>query len=106
MNPERRNDSGVVDWAFWLGRRHRPLLVGLVVLAAVLCTSLAAWSIPLSSRPTGTGPHYFGLDKDGVGYSLDDFNKNLVSADALEAAETAKKKIIAGEIKVTDAMGS
>jgi len=51
------------------------------------------------------GPHYFGLDKDGVGYSLDDFNKNLVSADALEAAETAKKKIIAGEIKVTDAIG-
>ena len=52
------------------------------------------------------GPHYFGLDKDGVGYAMDDFNKNLVSPDALEAAETAKKKIIAGEIKVTDAIGS
>lgn len=51
------------------------------------------------------GPHIFGLDKDGVGYSMDEFNKDLVTPDAREAAEAAKKKIIAGEIKVTDAMG-
>lgn len=52
------------------------------------------------------GLHVFGLDKDGVGYAMDDYNKDLVSKDAIDAAETAKKKIIAGEIKVTDAMGS
>jgi basic membrane protein A len=51
------------------------------------------------------GEHVFGLDKDGVGYAMDEFNKDLVPADALEAAEAAKKKIIAGEIKVTDAIG-
>ena len=49
--------------------------------------------------------HTFGLDKDGVGYALDDFNKPLVSEDAIQQAEEAKKKIIAGEITVTDAMG-
>ena len=52
------------------------------------------------------GLHVFGLDKDGVGYAIDEFNKDLVSQDAIDAAEAAKKKIIAGDIKVTDAMGS
>ena len=52
------------------------------------------------------GIHVFGLDKDGVGYAMDEFNKDLVSQDAIDAAEAAKKKIISGEIKVTDAMGS
>lgn len=50
------------------------------------------------------GVHVFGLEKDGVGYAMDEFNQDLVSPEAREAAEAAKKKIIAGEIKVTDAM--
>lgn len=52
------------------------------------------------------GIHVFGLDKDGVGYSMDEFNKDLVSPESIQEAENAKKKIISGEIKVTDAMGS
>jgi len=52
------------------------------------------------------GIHVFGLDKDGVGYAMDGFNKDLVSPEAIQEAETAKKKIIEGQIKVTDAMGS
>ena len=52
------------------------------------------------------GLHTFGLDKDGVGYAMDDFNKDLVSPESIQLAEEAKKKIIAGEIKVTDAIGS
>jgi len=50
------------------------------------------------------GLHVFGLDKDGVGYAMDANNKDLVSPEAIQEAEEAKKKIIAGEIKVTDAM--
>ena len=50
------------------------------------------------------GFHVFGLESDGVGYVVDQFNRNLVSADAIAAAEEARKKIIAGQIKVTDAM--
>jgi len=52
------------------------------------------------------GLHVFGLDKDGVGYAMDENNKDLVPPEAIQEAEAAKKKIIAGEIKVTDAMGS
>ena len=50
------------------------------------------------------GFHVFGLDKDGVAYALDDFNKSLISPETLQDVEEAKKKIVAGEIKVTDAM--
>ncbi|HEU4874692.1 MAG TPA: BMP family ABC transporter substrate-binding protein [Pyrinomonadaceae bacterium] len=52
------------------------------------------------------GVHVFGLDRDGVGYAMDEYNKDLVTPEAIQQAEEAKKKIIAGEIKVTDAIGS
>jgi basic membrane protein A len=50
------------------------------------------------------GFHVFGLEGDGVGYAMDQHNKPLVSADAIAAAEAARTRIIAGQIKVTDAM--
>jgi basic membrane protein A and related proteins len=50
------------------------------------------------------GFHVFGLESDGVGYAVDQFNRGLVSPEALREAEDARKKIIAGEIKVVDAM--
>ena len=50
------------------------------------------------------GFHVFGLDSDGVGYVIDEHNKDLVSPEAVRDAEEARKKIIAGDIKVTDAM--
>jgi basic membrane protein A len=50
------------------------------------------------------GFHVFGLESDGVGYVIDQYNKDLVSSEAIAEAEDAKKKIIAGQIKVTDAM--
>jgi basic membrane protein A len=50
------------------------------------------------------GFHVFGLDKDGVAYAMDDNNKSLISPEILQRVEEAKGKIVAGEIKVTDAM--
>jgi basic membrane protein A len=50
------------------------------------------------------GFHVFGLDSDGVGYVMDSNNQKLVTPEALQAAEEAKKKIIAGQIKVVDRM--
>ena len=52
------------------------------------------------------GFHVFGLDKDGVAYALDEHNKSLIPADVLEKVEEARSKIVAGEIKVTDAMAN
>jgi basic membrane lipoprotein Med (substrate-binding protein (PBP1-ABC) superfamily) len=39
-----------------------------------------------------------------VGYAMDENNKSLISPEAIQQLEEAKRKIIAGEIKVTDAM--
>jgi basic membrane protein A and related proteins len=50
------------------------------------------------------GLHVFGLEKDGVGYSMDEFNRELITPEAIQEVEEARKRIIAGEIKVTDAM--
>lgn len=50
------------------------------------------------------GFHVYGLDKDGVGYAMDEHNKDLISSEMIQQAEEARKKIINGEIKVTDAM--
>ena len=57
------------------------------------------------------GVRSFGLDHkvtlggqtyNGVGYALDEYNKDLVSKDMIAKVEEAKKKIIAGEIKVPE----
>ena len=50
------------------------------------------------------GFHVYGLDKNGVAYAMDENNKGLISQEAIQEAETARQKIINGEIKVTDAM--
>src|SRR5882672_2942111 len=50
------------------------------------------------------GFHEFGLETDGVGYVMDSNNQNLVSPETIRAAEEAKKKIIAKQIKVIDRM--
>jgi basic membrane protein A len=50
------------------------------------------------------GHHVYGLEKDGVGYAVDQYNQDLLTPGMIQEAEDAKKKIIAGQITVTDAM--
>jgi basic membrane protein A len=50
------------------------------------------------------GFHVFGLDKDGVAYAMDDNNKDLIPGDVILRVEQARKDIVDGKIKVTDAM--
>jgi basic membrane protein A len=80
---------------------------GFVLTSMVKRVDNAVYNIvnDVVNRRFQPGFHVFGLEKDGVGYAMDDFNKPLVSEEAIQQAEDAKKKIIAGEIKVTDAMG-
>jgi basic membrane protein A and related proteins len=57
-------------------------------------------------RKFAGGFHVFGLESDGVGFAFgpNDCNKDLIPAEVRQEVDVAKKKIIAGEIKVTDAM--
>jgi basic membrane protein A len=50
------------------------------------------------------GFHVYGLNEDGVGYAMDEHNKDLVTPEMVQQVEEAKKKIISGEIKVPDRM--
>src|SRR2546429_6019395 len=50
------------------------------------------------------GFHVFGLESDGVGYVMDSNNQNLVSPEAIRAAEEAKKRIVEKQITVVDRM--
>jgi basic membrane protein A len=49
-----------------------------------------------------TGIHVFGLAEEGVGYALDEFNAELITADMQAAVDAARDAIIAGEIAVHD----
>jgi len=57
----------------------------------------------VENRPIG-GVHVYGLDNEGIGYAVDEYNKDLLSQKTIQAVEAAKQKIIAGQIKVTNAM--
>jgi basic membrane protein A and related proteins len=49
-----------------------------------------------------SGVVVMGLAEDGVGYAVDEHNEALITPEMKAAAEDAKAKIIAGEIKVHD----
>ena len=51
-----------------------------------------------------SGVHVYGLDNDGVGYAADEYNKDLLPGETLRLLAEAKRKIISGQIKVTNAM--
>ncbi|MCU1268487.1 MAG: nucleoside-binding protein [Acidobacteria bacterium] len=79
---------------------------GFVLTSMVKRVDNAVYSIveDVVNKKFQAGFHVYGLDKDGVGYSMDQFNKDLITPEMIKSAEEAKRKIIAGEIKVTDAM--
>ncbi len=59
----------------------------------------------VAGRFTG-GMHMFGLENEGVGYALDQYNEHLIPPALREEIERIKKEIIDGRIKVTDAMAA
>jgi basic membrane protein A len=79
---------------------------GFVLTSMVKRVDNAVYSIveDVVNKRFQAGDHIYGLDKDGVGYAMDQYNKDLITPEMIKAAEEARRKIIAGEIKVTDAM--
>jgi basic membrane protein A len=49
-----------------------------------------------------TGVKNLGLAENGVGYALDEYNRELITPEMEAKLEEAKQKIIAGELTVTD----
>ncbi len=57
----------------------------------------------VNNKPVG-GVHVYGLENEGIGYALDEYNKDLITDKTIRSVDEAKRRIIAGEIKVTNAM--
>ena len=79
---------------------------GFVLTSMVKRVDVAVYDVVkevLSGKFEG-GFHSFGLEKDGVAFAMDANNQGLIPDDVLLKVGEAKKKIVAGEIKVTDAM--
>jgi basic membrane protein A len=53
-------------------------------------------------RPWVKGALEFGLDNNGVGYALDQYNEALISADIIKGVEQAKARIINGTLDVPE----
>ncbi len=79
---------------------------GFVLTSMVKRVDNAVYQI-IKDRVAGTfqsGIHVYGLESEGVAYSLDQFNEKLIAPEVLKEVDAAKQKIIGGEIQVTDAM--
>src|SRR3954470_3796326 len=50
------------------------------------------------------GVHVYGLENEGVGYAVDQYNQNLITPEMTQRVEEARQKIIDGQIQVTDVM--
>jgi basic membrane protein A len=48
------------------------------------------------------GVHTYGLEVNGVGYALDEHNRDLISQEVLDRVEGIKKEIVSGAVTVTD----
>jgi basic membrane protein A len=57
-----------------------------------------------ASKSFKAGATNLGLKEDGVGYAMDEFNANLVTADMKKKVEAARADIVSGKIKVADFM--
>ncbi|HKI04478.1 MAG TPA: BMP family ABC transporter substrate-binding protein [Thermoanaerobaculia bacterium] len=79
---------------------------GFVLTSMVKRVDNAVYQIisDMVSRRFQGGIHVYGLQDGGIGYAMDQYNEKLVPPDVIREVEAAKARIIAGQIKVTDAM--
>lgn len=102
-----KNDDGEANkFVIGVDSNQNGVKPGFVLTSMVKRVDNAVYDVVKEVRENkfNGGFHSFGLEKDGVAYAIDNFNKNLISAETIQKVEQAKKDIVAGEIKVTDAM--
>ena len=79
---------------------------GTMLTSMVKRVDVAVYEAFMSAK-NGTwqgGFKVLGLAEDGVGFALDEYNRDLVSSDMEAKIEAARKDIIGGKIAVTDYM--
>lgn len=77
---------------------------GLVLTSMLKRSDIAVYET-IKAAATGTfsgGRRVMGLENEGVGYAVDEHNRELLTTDILEKVEEAKQQILAGNIVVPD----
>src|ERR1051326_2714655 len=94
------------DFVIGVASNQNMVKPGYVLTSMVKRVDNAVYDIvkDVVNRKFQGGFHVFGLDTEGVGYVIDSNNQALVTPAAFAAAEEAKKKIVAGEIKAVHRM--
>ena len=104
-NVDDRSGAGI-KYAIGVDSNQNWVKPGFILTSMVKRVDVAVYNTVkelIEGRFNG-GIHLFGLNNDGVGYSLDQYNEKAIPPAVLEAVERARQDIIAGRIKVTDAM--
>ncbi len=77
---------------------------GSVLTSMLKRVDVAAYEVMMDAKngKFTAGVHNLGLAEGGVGYAVDDNNKDILTAEMQAAMDAAKAKIVAGEITVHD----
>jgi basic membrane protein A len=79
---------------------------GFILTSMLKRVDVAVYSVikDIVEKRFKSGIHVYGLENEGVDFAIDDYNRNLISPEAIEKVKKAKEDIISGKIKVTNAM--
>jgi len=92
-------DEGILSIGVDSNQNH--LHPGKVLTSMLKRVDVAVYDAMKASGDVETGVFVLGLAEDGVGYALDDNNAALITPEMKAAADAAREKIIAGDLKVT-----
>ncbi|GAA0308519.1 BMP family lipoprotein [Rhodovulum strictum] len=95
-------DQGILSIGVDSNQNH--LHPGQVLTSMIKRVDLAVYEAFTAGADLETGYFVLGLAEDGVGYALDEHNKDLVSAEMIAAVEEAKARIVSGDLAVHDYM--
>lgn len=93
-------DEGIYSVGVDSNQNH--LHPGSVLTSMLKRVDVAVYNAMKAGDALDTTPQILGLKEDGVGYALDDNNKDLITAEMKTKVDEAAAKIIAGDLKVHD----
>lgn len=91
-------DEGILSIGVDSNQNH--LHPGKVLTSMLKRVDVAVYDAMKAGADVETGVFVLGLAEEGVGYALDDNNASLVTDDMKMAADSARQKIIDGELNV------
>jgi basic membrane protein A len=95
-------DQGILSIGVDSNQNH--LHPGQVLTSMLKRVDVAVYNAFTAGTDLEPGVNVMGLAEGGIDIALDEHNKELVTPEMLAAVETARAKIISGEIKVHDYM--